>query len=356
MGNSCRNYDFTGTDSKSTFLYCPNFGAALFFTVVFGLSCTAHIFQAFYYKKFRLCWVIVLGASWETTAFGLRTAATKNFTSDALGIPSSILIYLSPLLINAFAYMVLGRMVQFYLAEKKVFGIRAIRLTVIFVWLDVIAFLVQLVGATMTIPDTDANSTDQQKADSLKKQELGFNIYKGGIGFQLFWIVVFCVLAWRFRMKAVMEKVRGTWVARESNWKHLLAVLYLTLIMIMIRIIFRLIEFSGGVNSKLTTTEGFFYGLEATPMALACITWNVFHPGRYLVGPESEFPRLTRKEKKALKAEKKAEKQEKKREKQEEKDRKKQWKLETKMMVRSGDLEMGNREPLNSPTQREDRI
>ncbi|KAK6523235.1 hypothetical protein TWF694_006125 [Orbilia ellipsospora] len=352
MGFDCAAYDFTSPDSKSTFFYCPNEGAAIFFTVIFGLSAIAHVTQAFYYGKKRLCWVISIGAIWETVAFGLRSAATQNPLSDGLGIPSSILIYLSPLLINAFAYMVLGRMVFYYTAEKKVFGVRAVRLTVIFVWLDIIAFFVQLVGATMTVPNTDPNASQQDLIDSANRQNLGFNIYKGGIAFQLFWIVVFSVLAWRFRMKAVMEKVRGVGVERESNWKHLLAVLYVTLAMIMIRIIYRLVEFSGGINSTLTRHEAFFYVLEATPMVLACITWNLFHPGRYLIGPESEFPKLTRKEKKALKAEKKAAKAEKKREKADDKARNKQWKKETKLMVRSGgtsdtDLEMGNLENVN---------
>lgn len=43
-------------------------------------------------------------------------------------------------------------------------------------------------------------------------------------------------------------------------------------------------------------------------MFLALFILNVFHPGRVLVGPESEFPRLTRAKKEQLKQEKKAEK------------------------------------------------
>lgn len=43
-------------------------------------------------------------------------------------------------------------------------------------------------------------------------------------------------------------------------------------------------------------------------MFLALFILNVFHPGRVLVGPDSEFPRLTRAEKKRLKQEKKVEK------------------------------------------------
>jgi sRNA-binding protein len=41
-------------------------------------------------------------------------------------------------------------------------------------------------------------------------------------------------------------------------------------------------------------------------MMLTLLILAVIHPGRYLLGPTSEFPRISRKEKKALKREKKA--------------------------------------------------
>lgn len=52
------------------------------------------------------------------------------------------------------------------------------------------------------------------------------------------------------------------------------------------------------------------YVLDALPMCLALLVLAVGHPGRTLIGPDSEFPHLTRKEKKAAKAAAKAEKRE----------------------------------------------
>jgi hypothetical protein len=45
-------------------------------------------------------------------------------------------------------------------------------------------------------------------------------------------------------------------------------------------------------------------------MMTALLILAIFHPGRTLVGPDSEFPKLSRKEKKALKAAKKEAKKE----------------------------------------------
>ena len=55
---------------------------------------------------------------------------------------------------------------------------------------------------------------------------------------------------------------------------------------------FRLVEFSSGINGPIPKNESYFYALEATPMVLAIGTFAVIHPGRTLIGPESEFSQL----------------------------------------------------------------
>lgn len=73
------------------------------------------------------------------------------------------------------------------------------------------------------------------------------------------------------------------------------------------RIVYRLVEFGPGIDSDnpLLANEAYSLGLDAFPMLLALTLLNIAHPGLVLHGPESEFPRLSRKEKKALKQEKK---------------------------------------------------
>jgi hypothetical protein len=59
-----------------------------------------------------------------------------------------------------------------------------------------------------------------------------------------------------------------------------------------IRIIYRLVEFSSGVEGYIPSHEGFFYALEVTPMILATGMFAFIHPGRSLTEPESEFSKL----------------------------------------------------------------
>ena len=81
------------------------------------------------------------------------------------------------------------------------------------------------------------------------------------------------------------------------------------------RIIYRLIEYSSGVNSNnpIPYHEAYTYALDALPMFLAIISLVIIHPGRFLRGPDSVFPKKTKEEKKAAKREKKERKEEKKR-------------------------------------------
>jgi hypothetical protein len=70
-----------------------------------------------------------------------------------------------------------------------------------------------------------------------------------------------------------------------------------------VRIIFRLAEFSGGVSlsNPVLLSEDYTFCLDGLPMLLALMLLNSMHPGMVLKGQESEFPKLTRKQRKDLK-------------------------------------------------------
>ncbi len=89
------------------------------------------------------------------------------------------------------------------------------------------------------------------------------------------------------------------------------------------RVIFRLAEFTPGVNidNKMLTNESYPLGLDAFPMLLALILINTIHPGLVLKGPDSELPRCWRKRKKAMKRQKKEEKKQRKADKESQKER-----------------------------------
>ena len=65
-----------------------------------------------------------------------------------------------------------------------------------------------------------------------------------------------------------------------------------------IRIIFRLAEYSSGLDSTIPNHEAYQYIFDSLPMFIALVLFNVIHPGKIMPGKESDFP--SRKERKNL--------------------------------------------------------
>ncbi|KAK2767792.1 hypothetical protein FQN54_003951 [Arachnomyces sp. PD_36] len=295
MGNQCI-IDREKEDLAWT--YCPSFGAAVAFAVFFGLATVAHIYQAFHYRK-KFCWVIILSCSWETAGFAMRAVSAKEIYGLWHFIPQQLLIILAPIWLNAFVYMVMGRMILFLIPEQKIFGVSARRLTLIFVSLDIFSFLIQ--GSSSSLMSSD---------DDPELVKTGINIYMGGIGAQQLFILLFAVLAARFQREMTHLEATSTATTTPTvPWRRLLYTLYISLACITIRIIYRLVEYSGGMYTSIATSEAAFYCLEAVPMIIALVVFNVVHPGMVLVGEGSEFQKKSKEEKRAEKEEKRERKE-----------------------------------------------
>jgi len=138
---------------------------------------------------------------------------------------------------------------------------------------------------------------------------LGIHIYMGGIGFQEACILAFMAIAIRFHINMLQRERLQVILDRPRNWRPLLYTIYVSLALITMRIIFRLVEFAAGLDpakNPIPYHEAYFLVLDCLPMLICCFLINAVHPGRVLIGDNSEFPKgPTRKEKKALKKAKK---------------------------------------------------
>ncbi|OJJ42486.1 hypothetical protein ASPZODRAFT_43043, partial [Penicilliopsis zonata CBS 506.65] len=265
------------SSSNAQYDYCANGPAAVLFSVLFGLTFIAHLIQAIAYRK-RFCWVIVMGTGWECLGLIMRTYSTINQTKSTTASAGQLLVLLAPLWVNALVYMVFGRMVYYFVPDRKVMGIRAEKLAKIFIWLDVTSFIVQATGGVM-----DSDFSDEM-------DRIGLHVYTGGIALQELFIVCFCFLLFSFHKRM---REGGGMMDRGRTWHTMVMAMYVTLGFITARIIYRLAEYADtntAGTSPLTTNEAPFYCLECVPMLVAMVIWNFWHPGRYLQGEDSEFP------------------------------------------------------------------
>ncbi|KAK3935800.1 RTA1 domain-containing protein [Diplogelasinospora grovesii] len=280
---------------NSYYNFDPSYAGNLAFAILFGMTSFAHLVQAILYRK-KYCWVLIMGAVWECIAFIMRTLGAHDQQQMQYVIWGTLLVLLAPLWINAFAYMTVARLIHFVMPDERVWGIKSQALTKVFVGLDILTFLIQAAGGSLM-----SNNGDPGSANLIS---IGQKVYMAGVGAQGLFIIVFGGLIWTFYTKLHQSMDRPV-----KRVKMLIWVLFVVLVLIVIRIIFRLIEFSGGVSASnaIISSENYSFFLDGLPMLLALVLLNAMHPGIVLRGPDSEFPKMTGREKKELKrAEKEA--------------------------------------------------
>ena len=282
-------------DCHDVWRYNPSIPAAIAFSFLFGITTLVHIVQATRYRM-KFCWVIIMAGIWETTAFVLRIVSAHHQQSIGIFLPEELLILLAPIWVNAFDFMLLGRMIYYFLPEKKVLGVRAIRFALYFVTMDVSTFVIQAIGGTIL---------SRGSAESPSRLQLGLHIYMAGIALQETFILCFLVMTIMFHRRMLQLEHNGTLEQKgKQKWRALLYTLYASLTLITTRIIFRLVQYASGFNSPIPTHEIYFYAFEAFPMTCALYIMNITHPGGTLVGPDSDFPVKAEQEREEIRAKK----------------------------------------------------
>lgn len=272
------------TETGSLWKFCPSTGAAYLFICLFGIVGIVHLAQAIVHRKFYST-VIIVSALLQFATYILRIISINNPSSVNAYAGWFVLILVAPIWTNAYVYMVFGRMVYNFLPSQRLWKTKPWMFGMYFVALDVIAFIIQVIGASR------ASGGGQSDGDS---SQTGLYIYMGGVGIQQFFILIFISCAVRFQLRMAHESTPD----QKARGMRLLYVLYAVLFLITVRIIFRLIEYSNGVNSSIADNEVYMYVFDTAPMFIAILLFNIFHPGRIMPGKQSEWP--GRKERKRL--------------------------------------------------------
>lgn len=99
-----------------------------------------------------------MGGIWETASFALRAVGQRNQQLQVISTLSTLLLLLSQLWINAFAYVTAGRLIHCFSPTHAALGIRAIKIGQIFVGCDIISFIVQIIGGLLLMPGNNVDS------------------------------------------------------------------------------------------------------------------------------------------------------------------------------------------------------
>ncbi|TVY33551.1 Protein RTA1 [Lachnellula subtilissima] len=240
--------------------YHPSLVAAAIFVACFAITTLLHIVQAARARTYYFI-PLIIGGLLECIGYVGRALAHNNETNMSIFIMQTLTLLVAPALFAASIYMILGRLVLATRGESLA-PIRASRLTKIFVCGDVVAFLVQAGGGGLMA---------QQKT-----QDSGKFIVLAGLFIQIIFFGIFVITSSIFHKRLAGSPTQESLVVPRQ--KYMFA-LYFASLLILIRSVFRVLEFAGGNTGPLESSEVYLYVFDAILMLGVMVGFNIVHPG-----------------------------------------------------------------------------
>ncbi|KAH8738425.1 RTA1 like protein-domain-containing protein [Ilyonectria robusta] len=261
---------------KKLYQYDPSLAAAIIFLIIFAASAVLHTWQIIRTKNWYFIPFLV-GTLAEAIGCIGRAIGAKESPDWTRGpyVIQALLLLLGPTLFAASIYMVLGRLIVLLEAQKHSF-IRPSRLTKFFVLGDIISIAAQALGGAKL-----AN------ADTADARSQGETIIIAGLGVQIIFFGLFIITTVLFHRRINAEPTEKS-MTLTVPWRRLLTVLYATSMLILVRSVFRVIEYIMGRDGVLQSKEVFIYIFDILLMSGVAIVFNWFHPSKIMSVPGKE--------------------------------------------------------------------
>ncbi|PYH78083.1 RTA1-domain-containing protein [Aspergillus uvarum CBS 121591] len=258
--------------------YDPSMAGAVIFTILFAITTIWHVAQLCRTQTWFFI-PFVVGGIFEIVGYigrGLSSHESPNWTLGPY-LLQTLFLLLAPALLAASIYMLLGRIILILGAESHAI-LRKKWLTKIFVTGDVLSFFLQGAGGGI------------QASGGLSGMQTGEHIIVAGLFVQIFFFGFFIVTAGAFDRKLKKYPIPR---CRDPSipWRKHLNILYLTSFLIMVRSVFRLIEYLQGNDGYLLHHEVFLYLFDAVLIFSAMAVFNFFHPSEitHLLGGRGDY-------------------------------------------------------------------
>ncbi|KAI0123680.1 RTA1 like protein-domain-containing protein [Xylariales sp. AK1849] len=256
--------------------YVPNIGAALAFTALFSLITIAHSWKM-YTTKMWFCLPFVVGGMFEVIGYITRAAAYKSTGSLAPYLLQAIFLLLPPVLFAATLYMVYSRVVRAVHGES--FSLTSPRwTTTIFVVGDWLCLNVQSSGSGLLAKPKNAL--------------IGNHIIVAGLALQVLMFAGFmwCCLHFNIRFRAHLVETGATC---DIPWQSCLNMLYSTSLAVLVRNVYRMVEYIMGKEGYLEAHEWPTYTFDGALMLLLMICFFIWYPNRLLPSARDSMIELT---------------------------------------------------------------
>jgi hypothetical protein len=209
-----------------------------------------------------------------------RIAAHNSTDSVIVFAIQNVFLLLGPTLFAASVYMTLGRIIcSVHAQQHSLIPIKW--LTKTFVMGDVVSFLVQ--GSASGLMATGNNA------------QMGSNIVIAGLAIQVIMFGLFIITSIVFEVR--MHRSPTTEVFDDQiNWLSRLRTLYAVSALILIRSVFRVVEYAAGNDGYPLTHEWMLYVFDSVLMIISMVIWGVWHPGtlqKFIVSEQHTVTEVT---------------------------------------------------------------
>ncbi|BCS29281.1 RTA1 domain-containing protein [Aspergillus puulaauensis] len=243
--------------------YVPSRVAAVIFLLLFLAATAFHSWKTWKHKTY-FCICFALGCFFEFIGYCARTSAHNKTGKMMPFCIQNVFILLGPALFAASIYMVLGRVIVAVKGARHSL-IPVKWLTKIFVAGDVVSFLIQGGAAGMMV------STDLAS--------LGNKLVVVGLVVQVVMFGLFVVTAVIFQVRMSRDGGAGLEVfSGNFRWRFHLRTLYLVSLLVMVRSVFRVVEFVMGNDGYLLQNEWPLYVFDAALMGLVVVVFGIRYP------------------------------------------------------------------------------
>jgi len=258
--NNCQVEELDGF--PYSYGYRPSLAAGITFCVLFAIALAGHVVQSFRFRRWTSI-LLAIGALTELIGWGGRTWSSEcPYNQNAYLMQITTLI-IAPVFFTAALYVLLGVLILLMGRQSSLLSARMY--TIIFLTCDVISLVVQAVGGALA----------SQASGRQEDPQTGTDIMIAGVIFQLVAMTVFAVLAIDFSRRSVR-------FTTPQGFGKVMAAMFISLVAIYARSIFRAIELAEGWQGYLITHEEYFIGLDGALMVLAVGIFLVMDPASIL--------------------------------------------------------------------------
>ena len=262
-------------DVLSYFHFFPGRGIIIAALVLFSLATVLCLAATIVTRRWYMLIAVAVGIM-EIIGYAFRlTMLTKPVYGYYVGM--QCLLIIPPSFLALVEYMTLAKVVQAVRDRNPgvKFFLRPKLITWLYFTAEIISLALQGAGAGLSVSQDGVN----------RNQSVGRALLIVGLVFLV--VVIVC-----FLLNAVFVSVTkeyGVWQSR--NLTYLFVVLYFTTTLLLIRNLFRLIEFAGGWYGRLAVQEKYFYTLDALMVLLILFTFSFAHYGFFLRAYMKEMDR-----------------------------------------------------------------